>query len=56
MNIKNINSLKENIKNCEKFDDYKIIFTPQDGTVDSFIDSIKKFGGIIILPLYFDDI
>ena len=55
MNIKNINSLKEKIKKCEKFNDYKIMFTPKDESIDIFIDSIKKFGEIIVLPLYFDD-
>ena len=55
MNIKNINSLKEKIKKCEKFNDYKIMFTPKDESIDIFIDSIKKFSEIIVLPLYFDD-
>ena len=50
-----INFLKENIKKCEKFDDYKITLTLQDDIVDAFIDSLKKFGEIIILPIYFDD-
>ena len=55
MNIKNINSLKENIKKCEKFDEYKIMFVPKDESIDTFIESIKKFGEINVLPFYFED-
>ena len=46
MKIKNINSLNDNIKNCQKFKDYKIIFTPENESINQFIQSIKTFGEI----------
>ena len=49
--IKNINILNDDIKNCKKFNDYEIKFTPENKTIDEFIQSIKKFGKIIVLQL-----
>ena len=51
MDIKSINSLNDNIKNSQKFCDYEIKFTPENESIDKFIQSIKSFGDIIIIQL-----
>ena len=51
MDIKNINDLNDNIKNCQKFNHYEIKFTPENESIDKFIQSIKSFGDIAITQL-----
>ena len=51
-NIKYINSLNDNIEKCKTFNDDKIIFMPEDESIDKFIQSIKSFGEInVFIPL-----
>ena len=50
-NIKNINSINDNIEKCKEFKNIKINFSPKDESIDEFIQSIKKFGNIdVTLP------
>ena len=51
MDIKSINDLNDNIKNSQKFNDNEINFTPENESVDKFIQSIKSFGDIAITQL-----
>jgi len=48
MDIKSINDLNDNIKNSEKFNDNEINFTPENESIDKFIQSIKSFGDILL--------
>ena len=52
MNIQHVNSINENIKKSKKFDDIKIMFIPENESVDKFIESIKEFGNIKIIPFF----
>ena len=47
-NIEMINSLNDSIKKCQKFKEYKILFSPENESLDKFILSIKEFGKINI--------
>ena len=51
MDIKSINDLNDNIKNSQKFNDNEIKFTPENESIDKFIQSIKSFGDIAITQL-----
>ena len=51
MDIKSINDLNDNIKNSQKFNDNEINFTPENESIDKFIQSIKSFGDIAITQL-----
>ena len=56
-NIKNINYINDNIKNSQKFNDIKIIFTPKDEYINEFIRNIKIFGNIkALLPIFEDSL
>ena len=46
MDIKNINNINDNIKNCHRFNYYLIKFSPENESIDTFIKSIKAFGNI----------
>ena len=48
MDIKNINNINDNIKNCNRFNYYLIKFSPENESIDTFIKSIKEFGNIEI--------
>ena len=48
MDIKNINNINDNIKNCHRFNYYLIKFSPENESIDTFIKSIKEFGNIEI--------
>jgi len=54
-NIKNIYYINDNIKNSKKFNDIKINFSPNEESINEFIQNIKIFGNIGIHLNYFDD-
>jgi len=54
-NIKNINYINDNIKNSHKFIKIKIYFTPQDESMNEFVQSIKTFGKINVHLSNFED-
>jgi len=54
--IKTIKYINDNIKNSQKFNNIKIIFTPKDDSINEFIKNIKEFGNINIVQLnYFEE-
>ena len=56
-NIKNINYINDNIKNSNNFKNIKINFSPENESINEFIQSIKKFGKInVLLPIFQDSV
>ena len=54
-NIKNINIIDENIKNCKTKNKIKIKFNPKGEQLDNFFETIKFFGNLYLTKFSFKE-